>query len=97
MLKKNLRNYTIDERVNSRDHNFSILVHKVDGRLLLTGPSGIYQDLIKKKLQRYQGRMILILISDPDEEETLSQTEDLNVSVFKDGESYFAESEELLP
>lgn len=57
----------MDEQANTHSHNLSILVHKVDGRLLLTGPSGIYNDLIAKKLQFYQGRFLLVLLSDSEE------------------------------
>ena len=68
LKKRQLRNYTLDERTNSENHNLSILVHKMEGRLLLTGPSGLYQDLISKKLKFYQGRFVVILLSELEDE-----------------------------
>ena len=46
LLKRNLRNYSINSAIDSENHTMQILVHKIDGRLLLTGPSGIYQEFL---------------------------------------------------
>lgn len=64
LLKKNLRNYKLDKKSNSEEHNISILIHKVDGRLLITGKSGIYEDYIKSKFQFYSGNFLLLLLDE---------------------------------
>ena len=63
LLKKNLRNYKMKSG-QKEGQNMTILVHKVDGRLLLTGKSGIYEDYIRAKLPAYRGNFMLILLDE---------------------------------
>ena len=99
LLKKNLRNYKLDSKANDSSVNISILVHKVDGRLLLTGKSGIYEDYIREKFKFYNGNLVLLLLDEFEDDLTEpGQTAKPLVNDAKiytiDGESY-CETKEL--
>lgn len=90
-MKKNLRNYKLDKKTNSEDHNISILIHKVDGRLLLTGKSGIYEDYIRTKFGHYEGRFMLLLLDEFDDD--LTEPGEKTKPMVKDLKVYTIESE----
>ena len=102
LLKKKLRNYKLDSKSNTLEHNISILVHKIDGRLLLTGKSGIYEDYIQTKFRHYKGRILVLLLDEFDDDKSENQeilktanklVKDPKIHKLANGESYVRTSE----
>eukprot|EP00347_Sterkiella_histriomuscorum_P023070 403336065 len=62
LTKKDLLNYQANKKYdNQKQNEFTIILHKCEGRILLTDNNGIYDSFIKYQICQNYGRVILIL------------------------------------
>lgn len=75
MKRKEFKEYS--QEINKKSEEYqgdgTILIHKNDGRLLITDKNGIYDSFIRSKIIQHGSNFILILISD--EEDSHLETE----------------------